>query len=216
LDVHQQDAWAAAQETLGRSLVLPTLFLLVKMESKLFTAVAQSPNDTNKHFMQSELWHPSCSFMEACNGSRPLKLDFDEAKRMRDSSEMHLRVIVADDDEDMRRYYARILPQMGHEVASFESNGLDLVTHALERLPHLVITDVKMPGMDGLRAVERIGEFVPCIVVSAVDRPKGWPPHSSIKFVDYLVKPIVASDLRNSIAKACALIQGESGEPDIV
>ena len=117
-----------------------------------------------------------------------------------------LRIIVADDDLEMRNYYARILPVLGHDPISFESNAFDLENHASEYKPDLVITDVCMPSLSGLEVVTKIGDKIPCIVVSALDRPDDWNPPNTIQLVAYLVKPVAMDDLEKAIDAAVAMI----------
>src|SRR6476620_6381965 len=80
-----------------------------------------------------------------------------------------LRISIADDELDMRDYLARMLPRLGHEVVSAAENGRQLVTDFLRFSPDLVITDVRMPELDGFSAIQEIrrGRPVPVIVISA-------------------------------------------------
>lgn len=80
-----------------------------------------------------------------------------------------LRISVADDELDMRDYLARILPRLGHEVVSAAENGRQLVADFQRLSPDLVITDVRMPELDGLSAIQEIRRvgLVPVIVISA-------------------------------------------------
>ena len=72
-----------------------------------------------------------------------------------------LRIAVADDEADMRDWFERILPTLGHQVVSVAENGRELVEHCRTLNPDLAITDVKMPEMDGIDAAqaayERLG-----------------------------------------------------------
>lgn len=121
-----------------------------------------------------------------------------------------LRIIVADDDIEMRNYYARIIPVLGHDAVSFESNGFDLEHHAFEYQPDLVITDVSMPSLSGLEVVSKIGDKIPCIIVSALDRPDDWNPPKSVQLVAYLVKPVAMEDLEQALDEAVAMITAEN------
>jgi CheY-like chemotaxis protein len=56
-----------------------------------------------------------------------------------------LRILVADDERDMRDYYEMILPRLGHQVVAAVENGRDLVEQCRALKPDLVITDIKMP-----------------------------------------------------------------------
>src|SRR4029078_4556379 len=79
-----------------------------------------------------------------------------------------LRISVADDEQDMRDFFERILPLCGHEVVSVAETGKELVSHCQSLQPDLVITDIKMPEMDGIEAAQEICRErpLPIILVS--------------------------------------------------
>lgn len=120
-----------------------------------------------------------------------------------------LNIVVADDDADMRSYYERTLSVLGHRVVSSATNGCDLVDQVQQFTPDVVITDVHMPGMNGLEALDRLDREVRCIIVSAFDKPPWWEKRAS-RFVTYLVKPISRFDLEKAIAHAIASLMGDS------
>ncbi|HRX78261.1 MAG TPA: response regulator, partial [Pirellulaceae bacterium] len=70
--------------------------------------------------------------------------------------ESRLRIAVADDEPDMQEYFEKILPRLGHEVVSIAETGRQLVEHCETLNPDLVITDIKMPDMDGIEAATAI------------------------------------------------------------
>ena len=76
-----------------------------------------------------------------------------------------LRISIADDEPDMRDYLARILPRLGYEVGSAAENGQQLVADFQRLSPDLVITDVRMPKLDGLSAVQEIRRDRPVPVI---------------------------------------------------
>lgn len=89
-----------------------------------------------------------------------------------------LRILLAEDDAEMRDLLAAELRRDGYDVIEAR-NGLELV-HAIHRFEaarsplHLVITDVRMPGFDGLEVLEymRYAELpVPVIVMTAFGDP---------------------------------------------
>ena len=113
-----------------------------------------------------------------------------------------LRIAVADDEADIRQYFERLLPRLGHEVVAVAENGRQLVDLCRSARPDLIITDIKMPEMDGLEAARQIGNDhpIPVIVVSSHDRPTDLEEQDNV--VDFLVKPVKAGQLQSSIAKA--------------
>ena len=67
-------------------------------------------------------------------------------------------ILLAEDDELLRRFLAAALVRAGHEVVDFD-NG----SEAFERLKSvrfdLLLTDIVMPGMDGIELAKRAAEF---------------------------------------------------------
>ena len=115
-----------------------------------------------------------------------------------------LRIAIADDEPDMRDYFARILPRLGHEVVALASTGAELVAACCATRPDLVITDIKMPDMDGIQAAMLIFQAVPVpvILVSAYQDPELIERAEGDHIMGYLVKPIKQADLQPSIALA--------------
>jgi response regulator NasT len=115
-----------------------------------------------------------------------------------------LRIAVADDEPDMRDYYACILPRLGHTVVVLAATGAELVEQSRKVRPDLVITDVRMPDMDGIEAAFRLHQdsSVPVVLVSATRNPDLIPLGQGDHIVSHLVKPIKQADLAPAIAEA--------------
>src|SRR6201993_2666597 len=115
-----------------------------------------------------------------------------------------LRIAVADDEPDMRDYFKKSLPRLGHQVIAVAQNGRELVEQCRTTRPDLVITDIKMPDMDGIDAAVRIYQErpVPVILVSAYHDPGLIKRAESDHIMGYLVKPIKQADLGPVIALA--------------
>jgi AmiR/NasT family two-component response regulator len=120
-----------------------------------------------------------------------------------------LRIAVADDEADMRDFFERILPQCGHQVVAVAETGAQLVEHCRRLKPDLVITDIKMPDMDGIAASSAIcaERPVPVILVSAYHDPQLIDRATSDHVMAYLVKPIGQADLEPAIAVAMRRFQ---------
>jgi CheY-like chemotaxis protein len=71
-------------------------------------------------------------------------------------SDTTMRVVIADDEPDVRAFYERILRMLGHDVVGVAENGILLVELSTLLVPDLIITDIQMPHMDGLEAVRII------------------------------------------------------------
>jgi len=115
-----------------------------------------------------------------------------------------LRIAIADDEPDMRDYFSLILPRLGHCVVGAAGNGRELVELCRTARPDLVITDVKMPEMDGIDASIQIDHErpTPVILVSAYHDAALLERAEMDHIMGYLVKPIKQADLAAAIATA--------------
>jgi response regulator NasT len=120
------------------------------------------------------------------------------------SAPTSLRIVVADDEPDMRDYFQKCLPRLGHQVVAVAADGRELVDKARDARPDLIITDIKMPDMDGIEAAEQIYKErpVPVILVSAHHDARLIERAGADHVMAYLVKPIKQSDLEPAIALA--------------
>ncbi|MFO0891864.1 MAG: response regulator [Isosphaeraceae bacterium] len=116
----------------------------------------------------------------------------------------HLRIAVADDDPRIRRFYSEILPRLGHVLTCLVDNGRDLVRQCEASPPDLVITDIRMPGGDGIEAVHELCSCraVPVILVSAYHEPELLERAKYEHILVYLLKPVKQADLKTAISIA--------------
>jgi len=108
-------------------------------------------------------------------------------------------LLVVDDNADMREYLARLLCDR-YEVRTAR-DGLEALRVARERPPDLVLTDVMMPGLDGLSLVRElradpVTALVPVVVLSARAGPEAATEGLEAGADDYLIKPFAPAELR--------------------
>ncbi len=115
-----------------------------------------------------------------------------------------LRIAIADDEPDMRDYLKETLTLAGHQVVAVAKTGKELVQFCQSTAPELVITDVKMPDMDGIDAANHIYRQgpIPVILVSAYHDPELIARAEADHIMAYLVKPIKEVDLEPAIVIA--------------
>lgn len=112
------------------------------------------------------------------------------------------RVLVADDNADMRDYLARLLGQ--HWQVTLASNGVDAYEAARRDRPDVIVSDVMMPVLDGfgliarLRADPALAE-TPVVLVSARAGEEARIEGLEAGADDYLVKPFAARELLTRI-----------------
>jgi response regulator NasT len=112
-----------------------------------------------------------------------------------------LRIAVADDERDMRQFLAEWLPEMGHQVVAVAETGQQLIEQCRSTCPDLVITDIKMPDMDGIDAVAELNRHreVPVVLVSAHHESELLRRSGAEHIMAYLVKPVKPADLQAAI-----------------
>jgi two-component system, response regulator PdtaR len=115
-----------------------------------------------------------------------------------------LRIAVADDEPDVREYLQKVLLRLGHNVVGAAQTGRALIVLCKSTQPDLIISDIKMPDMDGIDAATEIYKErpIPVILVSAFHDAELIARAEADHVMGYLVKPIKQADLVPAIALA--------------
>ena len=119
---------------------------------------------------------------------------------------METRVLVVDDDHDVRESLSRALGYAGYEVAT-AANGADALRSVARAPVDLIILDVLMPMLDGLGACRSLrdrGDDTPVLVLTARDAVDDRVAGLDAGADDYLVKPFA---LRELLARVNALLR---------
>lgn len=120
------------------------------------------------------------------------------------------KVLVIDDEEAARRAVAQGLVAAGLDVleAIDGPTGLELAIHAA---PDLVVLDLRLPGLEGERLLERLRcvSDVPVIVVSAKREEDDRVAALDLGADDYLVKPFTVREL---LARIAAVLRRSEGD----
>lgn len=107
------------------------------------------------------------------------------------------RILVVDDDENLRWVLQTQLEDMGYTVSAAASGQAALASIAKEA-PALVLTDLKMPGMSGLDLLDRIrADYpeVPVVIITAFGTIQSAVEAMRAGAYDYLTKPIDYEEL---------------------
>jgi len=109
------------------------------------------------------------------------------------------RVLVADDNGDLRDYVRRLLEDAGYEV-DVAADGLAALEAARHQRPDLLLTDVMMPGMDGFQLLEAVRgdpqlSDLPVVMLSARAGEDAQVEGLEAGADDYLSKPFSAREL---------------------
>ncbi|HZV21117.1 MAG TPA: response regulator [Hyphomicrobiales bacterium] len=73
-------------------------------------------------------------------------------------------ILLAEDDDSMRRFLAKALEKAGYEVVSY-GNGAEAYESLKEKPVTLLLTDIVMPEMDGIELAKRAAELNPAMKI---------------------------------------------------
>jgi CheY-like chemotaxis protein len=113
----------------------------------------------------------------------------------------NVKILVVDDEENIRLLFKEELEEEGYEV-EVASNGYDALEKLKKSRFDVVIMDIKMPGMDGIQAlneIKNINKDQPVILCSAYGEFK--QDFSSWVSDGYIVKSADTGELKQTIKK---------------
>ena len=115
--------------------------------------------------------------------------------------------LIADDDADILMLISLTLERDGYEVVTAK-NGLAALQSASDRVPHLVVLDLMMPGIDGCEVTRRLRaqeatRDVPIMIVTAFAEESQAAKALAAGADAYLRKPFAPRDL---LAKTASLL----------
>lgn len=117
-----------------------------------------------------------------------------------------IKVIIADDEENVCQLIQNLIDwnSLGMEIIGIAHNGIETLDMIRTLSPDLVITDIRMPGYDGLEMIRRakdIKEELNFIIISGYGHFEY--AQNAIKYGvgDYLLKPIKQEDLLSALEK---------------
>jgi two-component system cell cycle response regulator CpdR len=116
------------------------------------------------------------------------------------------KILLAEDDNDMRRFLVKALQNAGYEVSSYD-NGLSAYQRLREEPFELLLTDIVMPEMDGIELARRASELDPDLKIMfitgfaavALNSDSQAPKNAKV-----LSKPVHLRDLVNEVQKLLA------------
>src|SRR6202451_4610617 len=116
------------------------------------------------------------------------------------------RILLAEDDNDMRRFLVKALQAAGYAVASFD-HGLSADNRLREERFELLLTDIVMPEMDGIELARRATELDPEIKVMFITGFAAValnPDNHAPRQAKILSKPFHLKDLVNEVQRLLA------------
>jgi two-component system, cell cycle response regulator CpdR len=116
------------------------------------------------------------------------------------------RILLAEDDEDMRRFLVKSLENAGYQVVSFD-NGLSAYERLREEPFNLLLTDIVMPEMDGIELARKAAELDPDLKIMFITGFAAValnPDMQAPKDAKILSKPFHLRDLVHEVGRLMA------------
>jgi DNA-binding NtrC family response regulator len=116
----------------------------------------------------------------------------------------HEKILVVDDEKNVRVLFERILVKEGYEVECAAS-GNEAIDKLVNNSFDLVVTDLKMDGIDGLdliRKGKRTNQALPFILISGYGTARTAVSAAQEGADIYLTKPIDMTDLKQAVKRA--------------
>lgn len=113
-------------------------------------------------------------------------------------------IMIIDDDDQLRKSFEKLLAEEGYQVRSAASAeaGIQAVKH---KCPDLVILDIRLPGMNGLAAFEKLHNMepkLPVIIMTAYGTTETAIKATKMGAFDYILKPFDIPEMLSTIGKA--------------
>ena len=153
--------------------------------------------------LTSSAMGPDIFVEEAWRWLDPAEVRPEARKAVTATGERRERILLADDNPDMREYIERLL-RGAYEVVAV-SNGIDALQAALADPPDLILSDVMMPGLDGFGLLQELRghaetRTIPVVLVSARAGEESRVEGLGAGADDYLIKPFTARELLARVA----------------
>ncbi len=127
------------------------------------------------------------------------------------------KLIIADDEPRIREGLLKIVDwtALGFEVAGCYADGTQVLAHLKRNAADAVLTDIRMPRLNGLEVAREIREHFPhtlCVLVSAYQEFEFAHQAISLGVADYLFKPTRISDIRRVFGNLAKRLEQEAVE----
>ncbi|MCX7746081.1 MAG: response regulator [Clostridia bacterium] len=125
-----------------------------------------------------------------------------------------MKLIVADDEKWVRKTIVSTIPfeQLGLSLACEATNGIEAFELCQQHKPDILITDIKMPGLNGLELIEKLHSALPqikIIIISGYSDFEYAKTAMNFGVTDYILKPVDENELTNVLSKIKTSILSE-------
>ena len=117
-----------------------------------------------------------------------------------------LKVVLADDEKKVVLLMQKLIDwqALGYEIVGVANDGLHALELVREKQPHLLISDIRMPGCDGLELIRKAKELQPGLHFIVISGYRQFEyAQSAIKYgvEDYLLKPLKQEEMNDILLR---------------
>ncbi len=112
-------------------------------------------------------------------------------------------ILVVDDEDEARLGLSKLLSIKGYKVFT-AANGIEALEVLRNNPASIIITDIKMPGMDGLTFLREIKKLIPgvkVVIITGYGEVETYLEAMNLGAIEFLHKPIELNDLFKVIKK---------------
>jgi DNA-binding NtrC family response regulator len=113
------------------------------------------------------------------------------------------RILVVDDEENARIGLSMLLAKEGFVVDSV-SNGFEALNYLRQQEVNLIVTDINMPGMNGIAFLKELNKSFPhnnVIMITAYGGIESYIESMNLGAFEYINKPIKVDELKSILKK---------------
>jgi two-component system response regulator (stage 0 sporulation protein F) len=113
------------------------------------------------------------------------------------------RILVVDDEENARIGLSKLLAKEGFVVDSV-SNGFEALNYLRQQDVNLIVTDINMPGMNGIAFLKELNKSFPqsnVIMITAYGGIESYIESMNLGAFEYINKPIKVEELKSILKK---------------
>ncbi|MBN2519451.1 MAG: response regulator [Bacteroidales bacterium] len=136
---------------------------------------------------------------------------------MTNNNHFHFKILIVEDDLLFRTYVKNIIKSLGYDCIEAE-NGKKGLEQFMAEKPHLIISDIQMPGMSGIEMLQKIREMkseVIFVVMTFFDSEEWAIKALNAGANNYLKKPINKDKLVHLLKKYYTIAQSRTASRDI-
>ncbi|QGQ97210.1 DNA-binding response regulator [Paenibacillus psychroresistens] len=125
-----------------------------------------------------------------------------------------MKLLLVDDEEHTRMGIRKVIDWQSHgiEICAEARDGIEAIELIEKHKPEILLTDIRMPEMDGLELIEQVSLLFPtikCIIMSGYEDFSYAQKALKLGVTDYLLKPCKKQEIMETVLKVKILIEAE-------